>query len=353
MEAGPLSSCLAKIPEFNRKGEPGSLDGIVGRPQAYLKSVLPRGFSPHALREFRLCPFRFFASRVLNLGEPEEPGERGEVDPRLKGRAYHAVLEEFHRRLRKDGWWEKAGPWQPHFEAAFSEVMSEWGWRRMGLYPLLWESERRKMRMHLERFIPRDLYEARACGFLPADFEVELAADCGGITLRGRPDRVDFGLEGSARVVDYKMRAQGSSLATRIRAMDELQPPIYLELVKADPSLAREPAGACYWFLEDSEEYTGRADRQDFGRQEWLAVREGFLRNVREFAAMISEGAFPITPDETEHGACSRCPFDGLCRKAHPPTRWRASSSKAVERLEAALRIEAAPAGKKAKAAQR
>ena len=60
--------------------------------------------SPSALDAYAECPFRFFASRVLGLGEREEASGRGELSPQARGQVYHAALERFYRTLPEAAW---------------------------------------------------------------------------------------------------------------------------------------------------------------------------------------------------------------------------------------------------------
>lgn len=340
-DASLLGGCLKRLPELARRGEPGAMDGVVGRPEDYLRRVSRAGYSPAALQAFSLCPFKFFASRVLALDEPEQPSERGELAPWMKGRIYHAVLERFHGGLKDSGWWEITGepPWRPALERAFEDAFSDYDWRSVGLYPLLWEAEQARMRMHLEHFVAWDLKESKESGFKPSRFEIELRGEAAGIPLRGRADRIDLG-RGQARVVDYKSRRLSEELRAQIGKMRQLQAPIYLELAGQDASLGpARLAGALFYLIEESEEYTGREPFQRFSGEDWAAARPRFLENLKAFTGLIEQGQFIITPDETEHGACAHCSFDRLCRKAHPLTRGRAAGSKAAARLERAREL--------------
>jgi len=92
----------------------------------------------------------------------------------------------------------------------------EHDWRTLGVYPLLWESARRRMSAWLADFVARDLELLGELGLQPARFEVELEGRGGELRLHGRADRVDLG-SGHSRIVDYKTagRAPTTSSTTR------------------------------------------------------------------------------------------------------------------------------------------
>ena len=328
-EAEPARGCLDRLCDLNGRGEAGPLDGLVGRPSEYLARMKIRGLSPTAVDTYARCPFRFFAGRLLNLEQADEPTERGELSPWVRGQLYHGVLQRFHEELRRTRYWERPDPkdaWRAALTGAEDEIFSERAGRAFGLYPVLWESARRKMSRHLERFAAWDVREVRESGLIPFLLESELSAEAAGVSLRGRPDRVDLGREGELRVIDYKSTwpRSGPALLKKVLEMKAHQPPLYLELAGRLPGVESPRALGAFFYILEGE---GKAAVQSFTAAEWSRVRETYLDRLGELVRQIEAGRFFIAPDEARGGACEYCRFDAVCRKAHAPSRRRAADS--------------------------
>lgn len=223
--------------------------------------------------------------------------------------------------------------WSRALERRIDEAFAEFGWRELGLYPVLWESAKRRMSSHLKRFVARDVAEMAGSGFRPARLEREFEAVVGGRLFRGRPDRVDLGPDGATfRVVDYKTR-RGSwrgNLEKKVLGLSALQPPLYLEL--ASHEFKGSAAGAFFYVLEQDPGADGRP--MEFSGEAWKRWRDRVLEGVEALIRNIELGRFPIAPDEGVGGACVWCDFHWLCRKSHPATRRRASESKLRAELD-------------------
>jgi RecB family exonuclease len=194
----------------------------------------------------------------------------------------------------------------------------------------------------LERFAAQDIERCRTDGFKPELLEEPLSGELAGLSLRGRPDRVDVSSDGRLRVVDYKTSTpSAASLERQIAALKNHQFPVYLELAGGRLK-ASSGAGARLCAIEDSAETTGVSGLMDLSEEAWSRLREPYLRRLAALGAMIAAGRFIITPDEDRGGPCPRCRFAGLCRKSHPPTRRRAEESEAARELSRLL--ERAPA---------
>ena len=67
-----LEGAERRIAGLAARGEPGPMDGLAGPPEDYLRRLAAKGVSPSALDEYALCPFRFFAKKILDLEDPDE-----------------------------------------------------------------------------------------------------------------------------------------------------------------------------------------------------------------------------------------------------------------------------------------
>ncbi|MDD5303967.1 MAG: PD-(D/E)XK nuclease family protein [Elusimicrobia bacterium] len=324
---GSLTEGLERVAALNDRGGAGSHDGLTRPIAAELAKLKKSGLSPTALDLYATCPFRFFAARVLGLGEREEGSNQGELTPQARGLVYHAVLERFYSALTEEAWADKKD-WGPAFDAAAEAVFGENDWRALGIYPLLWESARIDMSARLRGFIQWDLERLRAAGVRPRLYETRLQGGPpegapGGVPWKGVADRIDADESGGTfRVVDYKTRANArwKNLAKQAAAGELHQLPFYAELAGAALGEGWSFGGAELLFLEVEE---GEERSAELSAEDWGLARGPFLKILAERVEAISSGRFPIRPEDGERGHCSWCEFPTVCRKAHGPSRAR------------------------------
>ncbi len=328
--ARALTEGFALAAELNRRGAPGARDGMVPPPTDALAVWRKSGLSPTALDEYETCPFKFFASRVLGLGEREEGSERGELTAAARGSVYHAALEQFYRTLPEAAWTGKLDP-QAHLDQVLKLVFDENDWRALGLYPLLWEAARQEMNEHLRGFVAWDLERLRLAGYRPRLFETKLHGEPeggapGGLPWRGVADRVDASEKGDAfRVIDYKTRRSGrwkKALAKQAAEGESHQVAFYAELAGRALGDGWSFDGGELLFLEAED-----AERSSvLSAEDWVKARGPFLTGLAARVDALSSGRFPIRPEDGERGHCSWCDFPTLCRKSHGPSRARAAT---------------------------
>jgi len=327
--ARALAEGFALASALNASGAPGPRDGIVPPPVAALADWRRKGLAPTALDEFAQCPYKFFAARVLGLGEREEGAERGELSAAARGQVYHEVLERFFNTLPEAVWSGKKAP-DAHLDAVLEQTFAENDWRELGLYPLLWEASRLEMSAHLRAFVRWDLARLRDGRFRPRLFEQKLQGEPaggapGGIPWRGVADRVD-GDEGGRtfRVADYKTRKSGrwkKGLAFLAAEGTSHQIPFYAALAAGALGDGWEFAGGELLFIEAEDEERSA----ELTAEEWSRTREPFMKGLAGKVEAMSAGRFPISPEDGERGHCSWCDFPTLCRKSHAPSRARAA----------------------------
>ncbi|MFA6029853.1 MAG: PD-(D/E)XK nuclease family protein [Elusimicrobiota bacterium] len=324
------------------EGKPGRMDAVGVVSPEFNESCGECGFSPSALEEFATCPFKFFADRVLGLDPGDEPSDRGQLTPQARGKLYHEVLERFYKRLLDERFWEHHPPpregegrgegalrgWEKTLDETIDAAFKEHDWRTLGVYPLLWESARRRMSVWLKDFVKRDLELLGELGLHPARFEVELEGRGGALRLHGRADRVDLG-GGHSRIVDYKTRWPRSTekLYNKVVKLENLQPAIYQELL-AQSAWAPKGEGAHYGaellIIEGGLDRVGIDWIQRFSAEDYARARADLLVELAAMAQRMARGEFFISPAEGRFGHCEYCPFGALCRKAHPASRRRA-----------------------------
>jgi RecB family exonuclease len=326
--ARALAEGFALAAALNAPGPLGPRDGLVPPPAAALAAWRKSGLSPTALDEFAQCPFKFFAGRVLGLGEREEGAQRGELTAQARGQVYHSALERFYRTL-PEGAWSGRGDALAHLEAVLVETFAENDWRALGLYPLLWEASRLELSAHLRAFVAWDFARLRAGGYRPRLFEARLSGEPeggapGGVPWRGIADRVDADAGGRFRVIDYKTRESGrwkKGLARLAAEGESHQIPFYAALAGRELGDGWSFAGGELLFLESPDD-EGRS--MELTPEDWKNAREPFMAALTDKIERISAGRFPISPEDGERGHCSWCEFPTVCRKSHGPTRARA-----------------------------
>lgn len=322
-DGGLLESRWAGLVALNAWGRPADRDGLIGPPREHMAQLRLSGLSPKALDTFAQCPFRYFAERLLKLGEEDRVSEKGEFTDKARGLIYHAVLESFYRGVT-DRFWKNTSDWPERLDQAVEGVFARYAWEEMGVYPLLWLSAKRSMAENLRRFVAEDLAEIAACGLRPAWFEKSLKADVPSLTgppLRGVIDRVDLDAAGKRyRVIDYKTRTRpGLKLSAVIGRGEMHQLPLYAELVRQELGKEAEFESGRLYPIEDAE-----GGRPVYSAQEWSRDREAFFQGVSSKIKQMGEGRFPIKPDDGDFGYCRFCDYAGLCRKGHGPSRARA-----------------------------
>ncbi|HVC09094.1 MAG TPA: PD-(D/E)XK nuclease family protein [Elusimicrobiota bacterium] len=331
-EAALADGGLSRLPRFSAWSPPGALDGMVGPPTEYLRELSRRGLSPSAYKTYLECPFQFFAERVLDLGPIEDAPEKDALDKRVRGKMYHKILERFYRDLAAGG--SRAGApavWEKILDRAVGEVFAEHSWRVLGLYPVLWESEKRAMGGHARGFAAWDLARAEAGGWRPAAFEEDLRAPWPGkppealrdLLVHGRLDRLDIDFSGRRFcVVDYKTK-----ISDHLKNEKTLQLSFYAELAQAKLGSQAEMDAA---LLAGVEAAGPRAREDAYAGAAWRKDRAAFWAAADKNLTRLAEGRFPIRPDATGDGGwghCAWCGFSSLCRKSHGPSRRRAEQA--------------------------
>jgi ATP-dependent helicase/DNAse subunit B len=207
------------------------------RDEAVLAELGERAWSASSLERWIGCPVAWFVERVLAPRELDP-----EAEPLTGGGVAHAVLKDVLEGLRGETGSARVSPAslgraRELLAAALARHEQE---RPLSLLPERRMALRRRLQADLERFLehaagsPGDLEpEALELGFgFAADDErgegaslpaVELS---GGVSLRGRIDRVDVGEDGAAVVYDYKSSRAPASARWVIDG--KLQMPLYM-----------------------------------------------------------------------------------------------------------------------------
>ncbi|HUG22065.1 PD-(D/E)XK nuclease family protein [Piscinibacter sp.] len=275
----------------------------VQRPLPSAPSLLPARLSASACEALRVCPYRFFALRVLSLREADELED--EVQKRDYGTWLHAVLHRFHAT--------RSEPLPVPAEVARLHEITLQAQRDLRLD----DASFLPFAATFARFAPRYvewLHARDDDGAQWLDGERELAArpaPWGGVEMHGVIDRVDSvrGDDGPViQLIDYKTGSAQALRAVVKQPLEDTQLAFYAALM-AQQSEATGEIAAAYLALDEAEgikviehrnvEASGRRLVEGVGRE---------LARLRDGAAMPALG---------EGRACAYCEARGLCRRDH------------------------------------
>ena len=320
--------------------------------------------SPSRLETWAACPFKYFLSSVLRLGERDDPERVVEISAADRGTLVHAVLERFIGEVLERP--ESArpaprDPWSAEDRARIAAIATEEfaAVEAKGLSgrPLHWRRTQAEVLDDLDEFLTRDDRHRATDGLQPSAVELAFGLDDGGgapltitladgrrLTFRGKVDRVDVA-EGGRRavVLDYKT-GKGDSykelVDDPVRAGLTLQLGVYAEAALA--ALGVEEVEARYWMVSE------RGGWKQHGYPWTDDRRQRFLEVAETIVDGIETGVFPALPGEYQsffgsHENCGFCEFDRICprdREDHQRATAAAPELQLLGRLKARVEEE-------------
>lgn len=277
--------------------EPAALPRQTSAPVLEADRV-PQRLTASAMADLMACPYRYYARRVLGLGEGDEVEEtmgKGSV-----GELVHALLHDFHvAHPRLDSETPQAliddmrARIAVAFDGAISRNFQEHAWAD---------------RLHDRA----DAYVAWACAREAAGWVFDSGEqsrarpldlpDGGTLSIEGRIDRIDRGVAGVS-LLDYKLRSS-EAVKKSVQGGEDLQLAFYT-LLEGDT--VREAA----YLALDEPAPVPHPQPEPHAAAEALQGLIGAL-----FPALRAGAALPAHGDDR---ACAYCEMRGLCRKD-----WRA-----------------------------
>jgi ATP-dependent helicase/nuclease subunit B len=308
-------------------------DGLVDPPEEALVAIREhaldkRSFSPTALQNFALCPYRFLLSAVHRLAPREEPAAIEDLDPMTRGSLVHEVQFRLLTRLRDhhraDGTPESLLPvTKPRLEIAramlvevLAEVAKEEHERLNPAIERVWTDTMDGIAADLREWLRRMPEEPE---WTPAFFELSfglkdrreqdavskddpVALDAG-IQLRGSIDLVEKDDAGRLRATDYKTGKVRAKKGDVIASGEILQPVLYaLTIEKLFPG-TNVKEGRLYYCTA-----AGDFTKVDIPLDE--AARAAARLVAKTIGEAISTGFLPAAPAKD---ACKYCDFRGVC----------------------------------------
>jgi ATP-dependent helicase/nuclease subunit B len=317
-----------------------------------LNELAGREYSITQLETYALCPFKYFAERILKLKTIEEPTE--EIEAIEMGTLLHSILYEFYTRLKEkdiilfgcsDEEFKKA-------EKLIFEIAEEKINLAQFSSPLtFYEKEKilgingNKNQSILSLFLNTE--RETETGYTPEFFEAAFGNikdskkrkvyenfRIDGIKVRGKIDRLEINKdENSFKVVDYKLSGK-TPLKDDLLNGISLQIPLYLfaakELIKNEFGNENyQPAKGEIYSLKFKKSEFGRKEVSTFSSRKKLTEEERkaeLIRNnnelisicinkIKEYVESIERGKFNLsTLDDRELKVCRFCSFKSVCR---------------------------------------
>ena len=275
-------------------------DGIIGIPF----EVGNWHFSVSQLTNLGQCPFKWFADKLLKLGEPEEVEE--DLNPLQRGNLYHGVLEQMVKVVQADPQQQLTDPIL--LESAFQAVEEA---LRLTAIPA-WDVRRQEHLRQLALVVQEANFWPE--GAEPVELEQKFQGEWQGLQVTGRVDRIDRAADGLV-LIDYKT---GGKVPTGIKdsndkACIDLQLPLYQQ-VAADCLFPEEPVADAYYYSLTKRKPM-RASRN--------APQHELPAMVERCKQHLASGHYPVSPD-TQQTVCTYCSFDAVCRRGDRLT-WKGS----------------------------
>ncbi len=304
-----------------------------------------RQFSITQLETYALCPYRYFAERVLRLDIFEEPTE--EIEALELGSLIHAILFTFYSKLKEQNI-VLGGCSETVFLRA-EKILFQTAEKMVGDInfnsPLsFFEKEKifgvggdRKNSI-LYKFLASEREDNE--GFVPEFFETGFGSvrkeqgqevllnelKAGEVNVRGKIDRIDINSdENLFRVYDYKTGKKDLPMQD-VYAGLKLQLPLYLfaakEIIKAELDEDYKPAGALLYSLKYNASDFGKKGI-GFGKNKtpeetaelFDELIETCVKAINSYVEGISRGDFRLSQiDKREEKACRFCGFRAICR---------------------------------------
>jgi ATP-dependent helicase/DNAse subunit B len=266
-------------------------------------AVQHKTLSASSIDAYLQCPFQFFTRKTLRLkARPKAPRDR--LDVLLQGSILHHALAEWSRR--------------PLLGSAILEQAFDEECAKAHVLPTYrTEAVRLELLRHFEGFI---LDKRVALGW-PSRVEEEFKfALHGGLSLRGRVDRMDVSADGRALVIDYKYSGEGQ-MRKRIEGTasgGQVQAGVYL--LAAERAFGLRPVGMLFCHMKKGVAWdgwhSGIAGFEELGEARTEAafaeLAQVAEQNILRVHEEISAGRIAVEP--TDEGKCSWCECRDVCR---------------------------------------
>ncbi len=310
------------------EGPLGDRDLICRQKGPLWEHVNKKGLSPSSLQKAYLCPAQYLFDNILKR-EDTSVLQRDQIDSRDRGNLAHTILEQFYKHLAKNKLFDKifAEGSLNILQDFINQNLPKQGYKKYGLYPLLWLIFCKELEQEIKDFIVKDLTRLQEENKIPSYFEKDICARLGPFKIHGKIDRIDLSKDNTLfDVIDYKtgaMKNKGSTFKL-IFTLANFQGPIYFELAKSLPELKK--------YIPDKMAYGSLKDKafKEIDYDEYLTFKDKFYKAIEFLESLIEDGLFIINPGVQN---CQYCDYADICRKNHGPSQRRAFFSAQVKKL--------------------
>ena len=276
-----------------QRAEAKLLCAPVSQPRPSAPALLPQTLSASGYNTLFVCPYQFFASRMLRLSPPDELLELPER--RDYGQWLHHILQRYHEEVRELGTplEQRHALMTSISDVVFDEIVAT---NPAALsFRARWTARR-------DAYVDWAIqHEQKGWQFAFGEqwYERLIEWDGGSVKLIGKVDRVDQHASGESQVLDYKS-GRKRSLQNRVNDREDHQLPFYALLI--DPP----PVRAAYVTIDEDKPAT--VDATDL--PVW---REALHAQLCDQLTAIGTGA--ALPATGVGKSCNWCAMRGLCRK--------------------------------------
>ncbi len=307
-----------------------------------------RSWSPTALQNYSVCPYRFLLQAVHRLQPRVEPEAIDEIDPLERGSLIHEVQFELLRELQEAGALplgaESLEDARGRLDRKLAQISERYRDQLKPAIERVWEDGISAIRADLREWLSR---AAADPSWAPWRFELsfglthdrdhrdvhsseEPVALDQGLRLRGSIDLVERSSSGALRATDYKTGKQRASDGDVIKGGTTLQPALYaLALEKLFPEM-RVEGGRLYYST-----FTGGFEKVDV--QLDTVTRDSVRAVAQTIGDALTQGFLPAAPAERQ---CEWCDYQTVCGSQEE---YRVGHFKPKDRLEPLVKLRGMP----------
>lgn len=298
-------------------------DGVVDldeEARRQLESYRPDRYawSPSALEQFAICPYRFALRGIFKLNPRQTPAPAQSMDPAVRGEIFHRTVAALVRDLREIGQLpltsdnlEEAGQ---VLDDILDRVAAVYAAELAPAIPSIWSAEVERLRTDLKGWLRNSaaagdwtpLYSEWSFGLAATETRDDRSVPepvqvLGKYLLRGSVDLIEQHQHGALRIVDLKTGALPKKKPKYIGSGEVLQPALYA--LAAESALGRSVPGARLEYATLRQNYTAIEIPLPPAR----AAAARVLQVIDEWT---DKGFLPAAPRED---ACNSCEFVPIC----------------------------------------
>lgn len=263
-----------------------------------IPGMLPESLSASDVQMLMTCPYRYYASRCLQLKAPQEVQELLEKSD--YGSLVHRCLEAFHQNVK-----DLPGPWSgklnpENMEAAqvLLNRISETLFNQQGSQDFIDRAWLHRWQLMIPVYLQWQMQRQQHWRFFRGEIRIQHPQ----MAIHGVIDRVDK-QDQELAIIDYKTGYVAPKY--QIEAGEEIQLPFYTLLAEAH--LEQAVTQVEYLKLEGEKTETRKLEGETL-----IEIKQQLQQRLSEMITLLHDGA--AMPAWGTNSSCQRCEFDGLCR---------------------------------------